>query len=160
MTALIPHNRQFSFVQRPTPIPGDLRIAWRLAITMLMLGNSRKYRASLPKLHVLNDAVRSAASRVTLVAILDDRVPAMDWQPRVEPAFGRALNFVVAEGFADWVQSAGRAGLQLTKAGVAAFEVISAQEEALIEERLFLASAAAKLTETQVTKLLKLGRSG
>ena len=62
---------RFSFRARPLPVPGDLRINWRLAVILLMLENSRAKRASLAKLHVLNEAVRSRTARATLESILD-----------------------------------------------------------------------------------------
>ena len=52
-------SRRFSFRRRPTPVPADLRIAWRVSLILLMLLASRSNRASLAKLHILNDAIRS-----------------------------------------------------------------------------------------------------
>jgi hypothetical protein len=53
---------------------------------------------------------------------------------RVEPAFGRAIDFVVGERFAQWTQIAQRAGLQLTKTGIVACERIDAASDVLVEE--------------------------
>jgi len=116
-------NRRFSFHRRPTPIPGDLRIAWRVALILLMLGSSRSNRASLAKLHILNDAVRfnqHSHLKATLVGARLD----LPWDFRVEPAFARAIDFVVGDKLAAWTKSTGRAALQLTKAGVHAMEAV------------------------------------
>jgi hypothetical protein len=83
-------DRRFSFQRRPTPVPGDLRIAWRVALILTMLSGSRSHRASLAKLHILNDAVRSD-QHDRLKAVLDGTHTSLPWNFRVEPAFARAI---------------------------------------------------------------------
>jgi hypothetical protein len=43
----------FELSARPEPIPGDLRLAWGIALVILILGRSRAKRASLQKLHFM-----------------------------------------------------------------------------------------------------------
>jgi hypothetical protein len=43
----------FELLARPEPLPGDLRLAWGLALVLLILGRSRGKRASLQKLHFM-----------------------------------------------------------------------------------------------------------
>jgi hypothetical protein len=78
---------------------------------------------------------------------------------RVEPAFGRALDFVVGEKFAIWSRVAGRTGLELTDRGLKAVSLITGDPDLLIEEKSFLASLGRKITEQFVSKLLSAGRS-
>ena len=150
--------QRFSFSARPMPVPGDLRINWRLAIILLMLENSRSKRASLAKLHVLNEAVRSTSARITLEKILDEKAAPLNWQLRVEPAFGRAINFVVGENLVQWTRTAQRAGLQLTKKGAASAEALVEAEDTLIEEKHFLSTIGKRVSEDFVNKILYVGR--
>ena len=90
-------STRFSFKRRPTPVPGDMRIAWRVSLILLMLSASRSSKASLAKLHILNDAIRS-----NQVARLKDATAAgakiLPWNLRVEPAFARAIDLTSGNG--------------------------------------------------------------
>jgi hypothetical protein len=159
MTVALYNARDFSFVSRPLPVPGDLRISWRLSLILLMLGASRARRASLAKLHVLNYASRSVRARQRLLGILEGSVPTLFWQMPVEPAFGRALDFTVGEGFAIWQRVSSRSGLELTVSGSKAEEVIASRDDLLIEEKAFLAGYSTRMTEGFVSRLLSVPRA-
>lgn len=146
-------NRRFSFQRRPVPVPGDLRIAWRVALIIVMLGSSRANRASLAKLHIINHAIRSG-QQDRLKKMLSSSHTAVPWNLRVEPAFARAVDFVVGEKLAIWTKATGRAALQLTKNGVDAAAAVMGIEDALIEERAIVADLAKLITETGVGALL------
>jgi hypothetical protein len=158
MNLELPKSRRFSFTPRPVPIPGDLRIAWRVSLIVIMLGVSRSNRASLAKLYVLNHAARSLAARGHLDRILTDNEPVLNWHMRVEPAFARAVNFVVGEGFAQWVKTSRRVGLQLTARGLATWKLLDDDNEVLVEEKQFLKSIGRQITETFVSRLLDMRR--
>lgn len=149
--------RRFSFQRRPTPVPGDLRVAWRVALILLMLGSSRSNRASLAKLHILNDAVRSD-QHGRLKAALAGAHRDLPWSFRVEPAFARAIDFVVGERLAIWTKATGRAALQLTKVGVKAVEAVMGLQDALVTERAIVSDLAKAITEATVATLLGEGR--
>ena len=146
-------HRRFSFQRRPTPVPGDLRIVWRVALILVMLGSSRSSRASLAKLHILNDAVRSD-QHDRLKEVLAGVHRKQPWSFRVEPAFARAIDFVVGEKLAIWTKATGRAALQLTKIGVGAAEAVMSLEDALVTERAIASDLAKMITETMVATLL------
>lgn len=146
------HTR-FSFQRRPTPVPGDLRIVWRVSLILLMLVASRSNRASLAKLHILNDAIRSNQVARLRVATEDD-TKILPWNLRVEPAFARAIDFVVGERLAEWTKTGGRASLQLTATGLVAAAAIDKVEDSLEQERAIINEHAKKLTETRVSSLL------
>jgi hypothetical protein len=154
MTLQISDARRFSFASRPIPVPGDLRINWRLAVILMMLDSSRSKKASLAKLHLLNDAVRSPQSRTKLAEILSGARNLLSWRMRVEPAFGRAINFAVGENFAEWTRAAQRSGLQLTKQGIAAATSVAKMEGILVEEKTFFGDTAKQITEEFVTRIL------
>lgn len=146
-------TRRFSFQRRPTPVPGDLRIAWRVALILAMLGCSRSNRASLAKLHILNDVVRSDGYDRLKLALAGDQNQ-LPWSFRVEPAFARAIDFVVGERLATWTKTTGRAALQLTKSGIESAIAVLNLEEALVVERAVVGELATTITETRVGNLL------
>jgi hypothetical protein len=146
-------HAHFSFQRRPTPVPGDMRIAWRVSLILLMLSALRSNRASLAKLHILNDAIRSnQISR--LRDAIDTGTKILPWNLRVEPAFARAIDFVIGERLAEWTKTGGRASLQLTRTGLAAATKIEKGENLLEQERAVISEHANKLTEVRVSALL------
>lgn len=148
----------FVFRQRPKPCAGDMRISWRVSVTMLALLHSRSMKASFAKLHVLNDALRAKASRDKLEAILNEAAPEYSWRLRVEPAFTRALGFLVGEGFAEWSISSGRTVLALTERGAKAAREIDALDDVLVEEKSFLIGLGKRITEGFVQRMLLVGK--
>lgn len=155
---MIEPDTTFVFRERPKPCAGDMRISWRVSVTLLALIHSRGKKASFAKLHVLNDALRSPVSCEKLEDILDDKIPAYAWRLRVEPAFTRALDFVVGEGFADWSVTSNRTTMVLTEKGTAAAEEIDAFDDVLVDERLFLSGSAKRVTEAFVQRMLLVGK--
>jgi hypothetical protein len=107
----------------------------------------------LAKLHIINHAIRSG-QQDRLKKILSSSHTAVPWNLRVEPAFARAVDFVVGEKLAIWTKATGRAALQLTKKGVEAAAAVMGIEDALIEERAIVADLAKLITETGVGALL------
>jgi len=150
----ISEAERFSFTPRPVPVPGDLRINWRVSIVLLMLKSCRSNRASFAKLHLLNDAVRSEQSSRKIERILVGQEDMLSWRMRVEPAFGRAIDFAVGDKFAGWTRTAQKAGLQLTKDGIAAAQSIERADDVLLVEKAFIRSLAKQITEEFVTKIL------
>lgn len=145
------------FKRKPKPVPGDLRIVWRLSLTLLALWYSRGHRASIAKLHMINDALRSEPSKQKLSDMIDGKTPYVYWRMRVEPAFSRNLDYLVGEGFANWIVSAGRTTLELTAKGKAAAKVVDAVNDALQAERSFLATTGKKVTEGFVQSVIAAG---
>ncbi len=150
-------NQRFSFVARPKPVSGDMRIAWRLSTTILILYRSRGNKCSLAKLHLLNDAIRSTHSRAKLFELISKSIPFSDWRMRVEPAFSRNLDFLVGEDLAKWLVSSNRATLQLTEKGVSAAEKILEATDVLITEKHFLDNVSSAVTETFVKQVVTAG---
>ena len=145
----------FSFKSRPIPVPGDLRIGWRVALIILMLGNSRSKQASLAKLHILNDAIRSPTSSVAqLDSIVNKRMGELPWHFCVEPAFARAIDFAVGDKLAEWTRCNDRTALILTPPGISAFAILSKLDGVLTSERSILENYAKSITESAVTSFL------
>ena len=143
------------FLRRPKPVPGDLRVSWRLSVTLLALLNSRGNKASFAKLHMLNDALRSKESREKLAQMVDGALPYMAWRIRVEPAFSRSLDLMVGEGFVRrTLQKSGQSNFELTIKGECAAKAVSSLEGVLEDEREFLSEVGRSLTEKFVASVI------
>ncbi|MGA0613341.1 hypothetical protein ACO2Q4_01175 [Paracoccus sp. KR1-242] len=135
-----------------------MRIAWRVSVVLLALLNCHGKKASFAKLHVLNDALRTPSSRESLIDVLEGRSDALSYVLRVEPAFTRALDFLVGDGFATWGVSSKHAILILTSKGLDVARAVDARKDILTDERAFLSEPGKKLTESFVDKLLMTGK--
>lgn len=157
MLELSDSSRAITFTTRPTPVSGDMRIAWRLSLCLLILMNSRGKKASFAKMHLLNDALRSQESRDKLLQIISGEIPKHSWRTRVEPAFSRAIDFLVGEGFARWVISSERTSLKITPHGEDAAQKVAEETEAMLIERQFLEDVKAKVGEGFVRSVITAG---
>lgn len=146
------------FHNRPKPISGDLRVIWRVSVLLLVLQHSRGRKASFAKLHVINDALRSAESREKLLAILESKAPRLQWRLRVEPALTRAIDHLVGERFAEWGIRGLRSTLFLTPRGLVAARAVDEKEGVLGTEKEFIRLAGKGVTEKFVQALLTAGR--
>ena len=144
------------FRSRPKPVPGDLRIIWRLSLTLLALSYCRGRRASFAKMHVLNSALTSEATRKGLTAWLEGSRMSSVWEMRVEPAFSRNLDFLVGAGLARWRVLSGRLSIELTKRGQDAASIVAKNEEVFSTERGFLETAGKAVTEARARDLVNL----
>jgi hypothetical protein len=155
MSAALPAARRFSFVERPLPVPGDLRLSWRIPVLLLMLHYGRQSRASLIKLHVLNDAIRSDMAAQRLNQILAKELPAIFWHPRIEPAFARAIDFAAGEGLVAWANGS---TLVLSPSGKSVAEQVIDMPDVLTAEKAALARLAKVVTEGFVKTLITASR--
>ena len=147
------------FRSRAKSVPGDLRISWRLSMTLLVLRYSRGRRASFAKLHILNDALRSDLARQRLLAFLDGELGFGLCTIRIEPAFSRGLDLMVGKGLAKWLVASGRLSVKLTALGTEMASAIDSDHGLLIDERGFLASDGRRVTEQLVQRIVA-GRQG
>lgn len=154
MIAELNTDRNFSFERKPSPVPGDLRIGWRLPLTLLMLSGSRGKKASLAKLNLLNDALRSEKSREKLSKIIRGETALIDWRMRVEPAFGRNLDLMTGGQLAEWQVANGKAAICLTEKGKELAKRLEDDSESFVAEKAFLNEFSRKITEGFVTQIL------
>ena len=73
---------------------------------------------------------------------------------RVEPAFGRAIDIVVGEKFAERTIASGRSGLALSQSGIDAAKAIMDDDEILKEERDALERIGKRVTEKFVAHVI------
>lgn len=147
-------DRDFSFERKPSPVPGDLRIGWRIPLTLLMLNYSRGKKASLAKLNLLNDALRSEGSRKKLGKIISGETALIEWRMRVEPAFSRNVDLLMGGQLAEWMVVNGKAAIRLTDKGKTIAKKLEDDEESFVTEKAFLREFSSKITEGFVTQIL------
>lgn len=152
-------DRNFSFKRKPSPVPGDLRIGWRIPLTLLMLNCSRGKKASLAKLNLLNDALRSERSREKLGQIIRGETAHIEWRMRVEPAFARNMDLVTGGQLAEWMVANGKAAICLTDKGKDIAKKIEDEDDSFVAEKAFLREFASKITEGFVTQILLANRA-
>lgn len=153
--SVIPLNTSFIFRERPSPVPGDLRLTWRFALNLIILSGSRAARSSLARLYVLNDAARSSDQADLLSDILSGTVKLGEWRIKVEPALGRALDLMAGESLVEWVTAGGRLGVELTPSGLAVAKKIEADDEIFVSEKARLLGSIKRLTEARVSDFLR-----
>ena len=146
------------FHARPKSVPGDLRISWRLSMTLLALHYCRRKRASFTKLHVLNGSLRSRLARERLIRFLEGDVTVDTCTIRIEPAFSRSLDLLVGKGLAEWLVASARLSVQMTAQGMDLAKLIDASEEVFSEEKEFLATIGRRVTEQLVQSMVSAGR--
>ena len=140
----------FSFTERPTPLPGDLRPAWRVSLILLMLFNSRGQKATFQKLHLLNSACRSKDTRNAFFRYTQGEVRKDEIIPRVEPSLIRAVNLARGEGLIEVEK--GR-NLKLTPKGQQVAIQLNAIEDCMAVEKQFLRAVGKFATEKNVESL-------
>ncbi|TAN72761.1 MAG: hypothetical protein EPN20_03545 [Magnetospirillum sp.] len=140
------------FRKRPRPVPGDLRIAWRLTVVILILGYCQKNKASLPKLHLLSNALKDSESMDRLSRILDGSLSVMAWKVSVEPALGRALDLARGEKL---VVFESNASYRLSDKGEATLRMVMGDDLVLTEQKAFLLKYAKSITNTFINKLVR-----
>jgi hypothetical protein len=143
-------NVPFSFTERPTPLPGDLRPAWRVSLILLMLLNSRGQKATLQKLHLLNSACRSEKTRNAFLRYTQGEVRKDEIIPRVEPSLIRAVNLARGEGLIEVEKGK---NLKLTPKGELVANKLNGIEDCMAVEKQFLRAVGKFATETNVENL-------
>ena len=148
------------FHRRPKSVPGELRVSWRLSMTLLALHFCRGKHASFTKLHLLNGALRSKVARGRLLGILDGNLNFETCTLRVEPAFSRNLDLLVGKGLAEWYVASSRLAVRMTPRGIDAATQIEAEDGLFVDEKQFLANEGRLVTEQLVQRIVSAGRQG
>jgi hypothetical protein len=143
----------FELSARPEPLPGDLRLAWGMALVILILGRSRGKRASLQKLHFMAHSARTRATREQANRLFAGGLSTADMVVRVEPWLNRAISFAAA---AHLLSLEHGAHARLTETGTQTFERISEAEAVMIEEKAFLEVIARQATEGTIDKIMRM----
>jgi hypothetical protein len=145
----------FELTSRPEPLPGDLRLAWGIALVILILGRSRGKRVSLQKLHFMAHSARTRETREEVKRVFNGDLSSADLVVRVEPWLNRAVAFAKAAGLVDMEN--GR-HVKLTEDGIATLDRISSAESVMVEEKAFLAVIAPRATEAAIDRVMRMER--
>jgi citrate lyase gamma subunit len=143
----------FELTARPEPIPGDLRLAWGIALVILILGRSRAKRASLQKLHFMAHSARTRATRDQAERLLAGTLTSADMVVRVEPWLNRAIAFATAAHLVS-LEHGGHA--RLTDSGIETFEKVSSTASLMAEEKAFIEAVARQATEGAIDKIMRM----
>jgi hypothetical protein len=145
-------NIPFTFRRKPISLPAELRPDWKMATLLLILRiASHGSKSSLKRLHVMNWATRSPKFRAEFESALMKPLPLFGLSVRFEPAFSRAIDLAVGEGFVNWVEGN---RLKLQPKGARWVDKIIEQEDIMRTEREFLSAMKGKFTEQAASRLL------
>jgi hypothetical protein len=141
---------RFDFLERPSPVSADLRPEWRIGTILLGLTKCRGSRANLRQLHVLNWAIRTPASRRTLIRIFNGELSPDEAIVRFDPTLERALRFAEGEKL---IYISGEV-VALTDRGESMVKKINADDKCLAWEKDFLDQIKAKISQKRVDAFL------
>lgn len=146
-------KQPFTFVSRPTPVSGDYRPLWRIALVLIILQYSRGKKASLPKLHLLNWAIRSHEGRSRLKGYFQGKIRKEEVAVRVDPSLNRAIDYSAGERLVEVLRGK---SLKLTEKGSSLVSQVESDIFCLKDEKSFLKDMQPFLTEANVRDLLNL----
>jgi hypothetical protein len=118
-----------------------------------MLGHSRAGKASMPKLHILNNAARSEKSHRHLDDIISTGTDKYPWVFNIEPAFSRAIDFFTGEGLAERTSSSDYISLKISQKGSNLLKNINEDKNILIKEKQIISNYSPKLTEAIIKNI-------
>jgi hypothetical protein len=154
----------FTFRQRPTPLPCDLRPAWRLHLLVLIVDRCWGGKATLEQLHVLNWASRTEETRAAFLQFIRGRRAPNQIIVRYDPSLSRAAQLALAEGIVVRFErqltlamnsepSSTPYRLALTEKGRRLVREIAGMKDCFIEEKRFFDAIRRKVTQTEVEAL-------
>lgn len=140
------------FQHRPDPIPGDLRLSWRLPVLALVLDQCRGKTANLEQVHLLLWSLRSEAGRGLIVRwFAGDRRPD-DPVVRYDPSLTRTIALAVAAGL---VISNKNQTLTLSPQGRDVASSARSDPSVLVDEKRVLDRLPKGITQAKVRQLLE-----
>ncbi|WP_406092975.1 hypothetical protein [Kitasatospora purpeofusca] len=140
-----------AFTRRPDPIPGDLRLGWRISALALVLDKCRGRTANVEQIHLLIWALRSSNSRQLLKRWLAGEKSPDEFVVRYDPALSRTIAIAISSGI---VQRGANHAISLTASGEALARSIWAEDQVLLKEKELLASVPGKITQKAIRELM------
>lgn len=141
-----------SFSNRPDPIPGDLRISWRLAMICLIVERSRGRKAGLQGAHVLWWAVRSPANRRQFSRWFKEERAPDEMMVRFDPSLSDSLDLAIGSGL---VEIDSNTNIILTDQGLALAQHVLGDVEVMVQEKEFLDTLPRRITKASMERLLE-----
>jgi hypothetical protein len=87
-----------AFADRAEPIPGDLRLAWRLVVLCLVLDRSHGGKASMQAAHVLWWAIRSSRNRGLFLRWQQQEQDPDELLVRFDPSLTATMDLAIGAG--------------------------------------------------------------
>jgi hypothetical protein len=145
----------FVFDLRPSPLPGDMRPEWRIAVLVMALNKcGRGGKMTLKKAHVVNWAVRDEATRETFLRMISGNRQLEDIVVRFDPAFNRALDLAAGEDLVSMEKKTTGLIIELLEAGRRLAATLDEHIDCLKVEREFF-EAVRKISENKIEELLE-----
>lgn len=132
---------------RGQPVPGELRIGWRVPVLLLMVEKCWGRRASWAQMHVLSWFLLTRRTADDAQRLLSGDVPLGEEAVGIDPAVNLAIDRAVGEGL---LRPAGTR-VKLTPAGEAALRRVK-DSGAFEAERAALDALQGKVTEAQAKR--------
>jgi hypothetical protein len=123
------------FSRRRDPIPGDLRLSWRLSMLCILLHKFWGSKTSLPCLHTMWWATRTSDTRELFLRWHEGRKRPDEILVRYDPSLTLTVDLAVGQELAA-VSDAG--AILLTPAGKRLAEKVWLEDEVLLAEKSFL----------------------
>lgn len=140
-----------AFAERPDPIPGDLRLGWRLASFALILARCHANTANMEQIHLLAWALRSKDSRDTLVRWFEKRKSPDDFIVRYDPSLSRTIAIAIAVGLA---RRNANQTISLSEGGIALASNVWSEAGVMRTEKEFLEKLPRKISQKAVREIM------
>ena len=153
MENIIPEKVNEIRVQnRPSAVPYNYRITYKIAQILLIIYTSTGKRASsLKTIHILSMSLSSSEEQRKLKNYLRKQ-ESINFLIRFDPAVDRAINFAIAEKL---ILKQKNGKIKLTKKGLELIEEIKKNDELFIFEKQFLNEVGSKVDDSIFELLIK-----
>lgn len=140
-----------AFRHRPDPIPGDLRMSWRLSALVLVLDRCRAKTANFEQLNILLWALRTPEAWERVRGWFSGVRDPGEIAVRLDPAVRRTIGIAVASGL---VHENRANTVKLTESGRRLAEEIWTAE-VMLDEKKFLRSLPKAISQKSVREALE-----
>lgn len=147
-------DRPINFQARPEPIPGDLRLAWRLTALAVILYRSRADKAPLQQISILWWAMRSDAARQRFLRWYRGESAPDEVLVRYDPTVNATIDLSIGLHL---VTRESNGTLRLTSTGKTVATRAWEIEGFMSNEKEFLSQLPARMTQAVVRDLLSAG---
>lgn len=141
-----------AFADRAEPVPGDLRLAWRLVVLCLILDRSHGGKASMQAAHVLWWAIRSPRTRRLFLRWQEHDQDPDELLVRFDPSLTATMDLAIGAGL---VATDTNVNLVLLPAGKQLAADAWAAEGVLEVEKAFLNALPRRITQKSIRELLE-----
>lgn len=143
-------NFQARFNTRPSQIPGDLRLGWRLALLCLVLNRCYGRVASLEQVHLLVWAAKSSEGSALVERWFNGNRRPDEIVVRFDPTLTRTVTLAIGSQL---VERRPQHRFALMDAGVGLVEAIYNDTDLMANEKAFLGRLPRRITQRSIREL-------